>query len=324
MIKILGIGNALVDVLTQVENELVLENLKLPKGSMQLVDAGTSERVSAATAHFKRSRASGGSASNTIHGLAQMGIETAFIGHVGQDETGDFFYNDMVSAGIKPVLFRSETPTGIANAMITPDGERTFATYLGAAVELSASHLDKPLFEGYDMLYVEGYLVQNEELLLRALQLAKEAGLKIVLDLASYNVVEANKALLERVLDNYIDIVFANEEESKAFTGAEPEEALDMLAERCWMAVVKVGSKGSLIKQGETKVTVGTIKVNSVDTTGAGDLFAAGFLYALSNGYTLERAGKVGALLAGRVIELIGPKMDQQRWRAIKEEMQTI
>lgn len=321
MTKILGIGNALVDILTIVNDEQLLEQLMLPKGSMQLVDAVASDNAKQATKHLHKTMASGGSAANTIHGLARLGLSTAFIGHVGNDEIGDFFYNDMVKANIHPHLFRSSTPSGIANAMITPDGERTFATYLGAAIELSASHLSPELFNGYNILYVEGYLVQNEALILKAIELAKQSGLKIVLDLASFNVVEANLDLLNRVMDHSIDIVFANEEEAKAFTGAEPEEAINILASKCDIAVVKIGANGSLIKQGEKTVHVSAIKANPVDTTGAGDLFAAGFLYAYVNGYGLEKAGMLGSLLAGKVIEIIGPKMHPNQWEFIGLEM---
>ena len=203
MTKVLGIGNALVDILTMVEDESLMQALKLPKGSMQLVDGHRCNNIALATKGMRQSKASGGSAANTIHGLARLGVETAFIGHVGNDDTGHFFSSDMQQAGIKPLLFRSATPTGIANGLISPDGERTFATYLGAAIELSAAHLDEALFVGYDYLYVEGYLVQNEALLIKAMELAKTAGLKVVLDLASYNVVEENLNFLNEIIWAY-------------------------------------------------------------------------------------------------------------------------
>lgn len=324
MTKILGIGNALVDILTMVEDEALLATLNLPKGSMQLVDGSTAVLVETTTQNLSKSKASGGSAANTIHGLAILGMETAFIGHVGNDATGDFFRIDMQQANIKPLLFTSDTPTGIANGMITKDGERTFATYLGAAIELSDHHLSKSLFEGYDYLYVEGYLVQNEALLRKAMQLAKESGLKIVLDLASYNVVEANLPLLENLLTNYVDIVFANEDEAKAFTHQEPEKALLALAEKCELAIVKVGAKGSLIKSRTAEAKVEAIKAIANDTTGAGDLFAAGFLYGYLQGFDLDKSGKIGSILAGNVVEVIGPKMDAARWQSIKAQIDAL
>lgn len=315
MAEILGMGNALVDLMTKIDQDEVLEQLQLPKGSMQLVDAEVSNQVAEKTAHFPKMRASGGSAANTIHGLSRLGASTAFVGTIGQDETGDFFCTDMETAGIQPLLFRSKTPTGVAIALVTPDGERTFATHLGAAIELSADHLNEDHFVGHQYFYVEGYLVQNEALLIKALDLAKSAGLTIALDLASYNVVEAKKDFLLKILREYIDIVFANEEEAFAISGLEPQQALDFLSDMCTYAIVKIGAKGALIKHKNEIVQVPAIQVNPIDTTGAGDMFAAGFLYALLKDMSLENAGKAGTILAGNVIEIMGAKMDQNKWQ---------
>lgn len=317
MAEILGMGNALVDLMTKIDRDEVLEQLQLPKGSMQLVDAEVSNQVAVETEQFPKMRASGGSAANTIHGLSRLGASTAFVGTIGQDDTGDFFRKDMEEAGIQAVLFRSETPSGLAIALVTPDGERTFATHLGAAIELSADHLKEEHFFGHQYFYVEGYLVQNEALLIKAMELAKRAGLTIALDLASYNVVEAKKEFLRKILREYIDIVFANEEEAFAISGLEPKKALDFLGDMCAYAVVKVGAKGALIKHNNEYVQVPAIQVNAIDTTGAGDMFAAGFLYALLKGMALEEAGKAGAILAGNVIEVMGAKMDQNKWKQV-------
>lgn len=318
MAKIIGMGNALVDLMTRIDQDEILKQLQLPKGSMQLVDNETSKNVAAQTAQYPKVMASGGSAANTIHGLAKLGVETAFIGTIGQDETGDFFHQDMLASGIFPRLFRSETPSGVAIALVSPDGERTFATCLGAAIELSDTHLEFSHFEGYSYFYVEGYLVQNEPLLLKSLELARKAGLIIALDLASFNVVEAKRDFLLRILNEYVDIVFANEEESRSLVGLSPEEAINELGKMCRIAVVKTGSKGALIAENDTVVHVPAIKANPIDTTGAGDMFAAGFLYAHLHGFPLEKAGFAGTLLAGNVIEVLGAKMDENRWEIIR------
>jgi len=251
-------------------------------------------------------------------------METAFIGNVGKDETGKFFEEDLKNSGIKPVLFYSHSPSGIANGMISPDGERTFGTFLGAALELSADMLSKDNFEGYDILHVEGYLVQNHELLETILKLSKAAGLKVSLDLASYNVVEDNLDFLHDMVKKYVDIVFANEEEAKAFTGKEPEDALNDMSAVTDIAVVKVGSKGSMVKQGETTTYISPIHAHSVDTTGAGDLYASGFLYGLTNELGFEKAGSLGSLLAGTVIEVVGAKFGADKWDEIKKEMKAM
>jgi len=317
MAKILGMGNALVDMLIQIDKDDFLTKNNLPKGGMQLVDWDTANKVLINSKGFERSQASGGSAANTIHGLAKLGVETGFIGKVGKDEIGEFFKNDLLEAGVQPKLAESETKSGVAVALISPDSERTFATYLGAAVEISADDLKEQMFDGYDYFHIEGYLVQNYALIERAVQLAKQAGLKVSLDLASFNVVEENLEFLQRIVEDYVDILFANEEEAKAFTGKEPEEALHKIAEQVEYAIVKIGSKGSLVKHQGKVFSAGVIDAKSMDTTGAGDLFASGFLYSLQKGLDLEEAARIGSITAGNVIEVIGAKMTDDRWKRI-------
>jgi len=321
MKKVLGIGNALVDALNKLKSDDLLKELGLPKGSMQLVDAETSATIQEKSKNLEQEMASGGSAANTIHGLANLGVETAFIGTVGDDEVGNFFINDLTKSGIKPILNISKTASGLANAMISPDGERTFGTYLGAAIELSPDDLKPEQFKGYDILHVEGYLVQNHDLLERILQIAKEQGLEISLDLASYNVVEDNLTFLKKMVEQYVDIVFANEEEAKAFTGKEPEDALNTIAEVAKVAIVKVGSKGSMIKTDNKITNVGVESTEVVDTTGAGDLYAAGFLFGYVNNLSPIKSGEIGALLAGKVIADYGAKISDGDWKEIKSRI---
>jgi sugar/nucleoside kinase (ribokinase family) len=317
MDKILGIGNALVDVMTLIDNDNILEKFSLPKGSMQLVDGEKSALIKAETIGFKRNLASGGSAANTIHGLAMLGVETGFIGSVGKDETGDFFGNDMKRAGVKTFLSRRNSVTGTAVALISQDSERTFATHLGAAVELVSTDLNPDDFKGYNILYLEGYLIFNKALVERACIIAKENNMKVALDLASYNVVEAKLGDFREIIEKYVDIIFANEEESKSFTGLAPYEAVGELSMLCETAIVKVGKDGSIIKRGEQIIKIGTIDVSCVDTTGAGDLYASGFLYGYADRLPLEKCGLFGSVLAGHVIEIVGARMDEARWEKI-------
>lgn len=318
MKNVLGIGNALVDVMKLLPDNKIIHDLGFSPGSMTLVDAGTSKIIKNNTANIKTSLASGGSAANTMHGLAKLGIEAGFIGSVGKDETGDFFEADMKEAGVNTYLLRKRADSGTAVAFVTPDSERTFATYLGAALELNKNDINSKLFAGYDFLYLEGYLITEKELVITACKNAKKNGIKVAIDLASYNVVESFRNEFEEIISEYVDIIFANEEEAKAFTGKDPMEALYQLAEMCEIAVVKVGKEGSMIKRGDEIIKVGTIKVKSKDTTGAGDLYAAGFLYGLCKDESLDRCGAYGSVLAGNVIEVVGPKMDTARWDKIK------
>jgi sugar/nucleoside kinase (ribokinase family) len=324
MNNVLGIGNALVDILIRLENENLLHELNLQKGSMQLVDKNFINLVLSKTKQISNVKASGGSAANTIHGLASLGIETAYIGKVGNDELGDFFLNDMKNNRIKPYLKHSNTETGVASTLITPDSERTFGTYLGAAVELDNTDLNQDFFTGFQYFHLEGYLVLNTSLVETALKIAKAKNMTVSLDLASYNVVEANLDFLRDIVSKYVDIVFANEEEAKAFTGKAPEAALDEIASMCNIAVVKIGKNGSLIKHGNDIYRVGAISANVIDTTGAGDLFAAGFLYGLVKCLSLYQCGHIGALLAGKVIEIMGAKITDCVWDDIKAGVKKI
>jgi sugar/nucleoside kinase (ribokinase family) len=322
MAKVLGIGNALVDLLIQTGNDEILAELNLPKGSMQLVSNETKDLIAKKSNDLTKSMASGGSAANTIHGIARLGTETAFIGTVGKDEVGNFFISDLEKSNIKPLLILSENPSGLASTLISKDGERTFGTFLGAAIELGADNLEEDHFKNYDILHIEGYLVQNHQLIEQALKLAKNNGMKVSIDLASYNVVEDNLDFLKDMVEKYVDIVFANEEEAKSFTGLEPEAALDKIASMAEIAIVKVGKEGSFIKSGDEKIKVGVIDTTVADTTGAGDLYAAGFLHGIVNNKGFEYAGKLGALLAGTVIKNIGAKISDENWEVIHSTME--
>ena len=324
MKKILGIGNALVDIMTRIEDDFFLETIGLPKGSMQLVDNVFVEKLHVQIESLQKSISAGGSAANTINGLANLGVETGFIGVVGEDNMGDYFASDMIKNGITPHLYKSPNKSGVATAFVSPDSERTFATFLGAALELTEMHLDENILKNYDIIHIEGYLVQNYDLIKSIMVKAKACGLKISLDLASYNVVEANLDLLKELVEGYVDIVFANEEEAKAFTGKEPHEALIVISESCEISIVKIGHKGSLIKAKENFHTIGVIPANCIDTTGAGDMYAAGFLYGYVNNMPLEKCGQIGAILAGNVIQVVGSKIENTTWSEIKKLIENV
>lgn len=307
-------GNALVDIIVPLENDEILTQLGLPRGSMQLIFDDKLAAVQKAISGMKVELASGGSAANTIHGLASLSLETGFVGSVSKDNYGEFFEDDLQKKGIKPLLRYSETATGRAHAFVSPDSERTFGTYLGAALELGPQHLNSAMFEGYDWLYIEGYLVQNHDLIETAVKMARQNGLKVALDLASYNVVEDNRSFLESLLKDYVDLVFANEEESKTMTSKEPEQALKVLSSMCQTAVVKIGKKGSLILVDQEITHIESIPARAVDTSGAGDLYAAGFIYGLSKGLNPVKCARIGALISGIVVEYMGPKLPLEAW----------
>jgi sugar/nucleoside kinase (ribokinase family) len=323
--KVLGMGNALVDIMTELPDDRLLEEFDLRKGSMQLVDKDFSNQISGKIRQLKKSEVSGGSAANTICGLAAMGVETAFIGKVGRDRLGEVFEKDLIHNGITPLLQYSSNETGHALALVSPDSERTFATCLGAAVELEPGDLTSEMFRDYTHFYIEGYLVQHHELIRRAVELAVENDLKVVLDLASFNVVEDNLEFLRFLVNEYVDVVFANADEARVFSnGKNPELALSDLAKNCWIAVVKTGKDGSLVQNREQVFHIPASRVNCIDTTGAGDLYAAGFLYGMLNGLNLSLCGEIGSILAGKVIEIIGARIPETTWTEIKDLVKNV
>ena len=180
------------------------------------------------------------------------------------------------------------------------------------------------IFEGYDYFYVEGYLVQNREMIEKALRLASNANLKVCLDLASYNIVEENKEFFQTLISQYVDILFANEEEIRALSGKSPEEGALEIKDQVEQVVIKMGAEGSFCVTGEQMVRIGVRPSNPIDTTGAGDLYAAGFLYGHMRDLSPESCGKIGSILAGRIIELIGAKMDESHWENLRREIQSL
>ena len=325
MDKIIGMGNALVDVLVRIDDDSLLEKLHLPKGSMQLIQEDTLSEIRKYTSGMKIHRSTGGSAGNTVCARAALGANPGFIGKVGQDETGAFFGDTLRQRGVNALLATCDLPSGIASTFISTDGERTFGTYLGAAATLRAEDLSRKMFAGYNYLYIEGYLLQDHDLMLRAVQLAKEEGLQVCLDMASYNVVEAERDFFDQLIVKYVDIVFANESEALAYTGKAPHEALEEIASKCSIAVVKTGKEGSLVKKGTEVIQLLSCPVDNVlDTTGAGDFYAAGFMYGLTCGYSLEKCVQISTILATAVIQEVGTTLPAKKWDEIKLNIESL
>lgn len=323
--QVLGVGNALVDVITVVDDDSLLESFGLPRGSMTLVDADRSKQIYGSTFSEKSEVATGGSVANTMRSMAHLGSGGGYMGKIGHDELGERFKNDFEKCGLSTHLSYSDSSdTGRVMALVSQDSERTMATYLGAAAEMQPNEFSPDVLAAYQYMYMEGYLVFNHGLIQAGVEMAKANGLKVALDLSSFNVVEANLDFLKDLVKNYVDIVFANEEEAKAYTGLAPEEALHAIADECELAVVKLGKEGSLIKQGDAVTRVGTIPAKALDTTGAGDAYAAGFLYGLTQGYSLEVCGKIAALVSGKVVEVMGPNLPEATWKTVKAEIKSI
>lgn len=323
MKNILGFGNALVDALVRIDDDAVLDELSLPKGSMQLVDDERQARIARRMEALRPQYATGGSACNTMLALGNLGDCPGLVGKVGCDAHGELFEQNCRDHGIRPHLLHCDSlPTGVAATFISADGERTFGTHLGAASQLTAEEFDPALLKGYGYVYIEGYLVQNHALILAIVRAARRAGLLVCLDLASYNVVEAERDFFAELIP-LTDIVFANTEEALALTrAATPEAALGAI---CRMAadgataVVKLGKRGAVAQRGSQCAEAAAVPVEPVvDTTGAGDFFAAGFLYAHVRNLSLDVCLQRGNELAGRVIRIIGTALPEADWQAIR------
>ena len=233
MEKIIGIGNALVDILVRLKGDTLLEEMQLPKGGMTLIDEAQQRKFRARMEGLQVEKATGGSAGNAMLALAHLGGNAGFVGKTGKDDLGKFYKENCKKVGIDARLLQCDLPTGVANTFITPDGERTFGTCLGAAATLQANDITPALFEGVSMAHIEGYLVQNHDLMEAICQTAMEQSVQLSLDLASYNVVASDLPFFQHLVQDYIDVVFANEEEAMAFTGkADPMEALRAIGRR--------------------------------------------------------------------------------------------
>ena len=200
MKRVIGIGNALTDVLVNLRNEDILHAHNIERGSMSLVDSALQSDISKEVAGLPHSLSLGGSAGNTIRAMAHLGTEVGFIGKVGNDTTGEFYVEALRNIGVAPYILYSYQRSGKCVSLISADGERTMVTHLGAAADLQPEDIDGNIFDSYDCLYVEGYLVQDHNLIRTAVEQAKAHGLKVAIDLASYNVVEENRDFLRQLV----------------------------------------------------------------------------------------------------------------------------
>ena len=316
---IVGIGSALVDILIH-EDDKFIEKTGASKGGMTLVDSSWIERT-LAMGSGTATIVPGGSACNTIVGIGKLGGQARFVGKCGTDKWGRKYENGLEQQNVDPALLRSDSATGRVLSIITPDAQRTMFTCLGASAETRPEEITARSFEDAAVVHVEGYLLFNPDLIQASLDAAKEAGALISMDLASFTVVEQSLVLLEKLVADYVDILIANEDEARAFTGQSDEElALSALSEKANIAVLKVGPRGSHISNaGETIHIQPMGDGTALDTTGAGDLWAAGFLFGLVNGYPLEKCGQLGSACGYEVCQVVGANIPDEGWERIRK-----
>jgi sugar/nucleoside kinase (ribokinase family) len=309
-LDILGIGNALVDVISH-EHDAFLEEHGLRKGIQALVDAPAAERLYGAMG--SASETSGGSAANTMAGVASFGGEAGFLGRVADDQLGAVYVHDIGAVGVSfPLAAVAEgSPTGRCLIVVTPDAERTMNTFLGAAAEIGPGDVDESVVADADVCYLEGYLFDPPEARLamaKAVAASHRAGQRVALSLSDPGCVERNGPAILDFLDE-VDLLFGNEDELALLFGSDAEAGLAAAALRCDLVVMTRGAAGCVVASGSDRVAVPATPVaNVVDTTGAGDLFAAGFLWGLGGGRSLEDCARLGALAAAEVIAHVGAR----------------
>jgi len=320
----IGVGSPIIDIIAPVK-ESFIHQIGAEKGGMELVDETTFKELLSkiTTATIKTP---GGSAGNTLFALARMGNRTRFLGKTGNCAEGDFYRNQFSILGGSTSGFKiGNVINGQCLSLVTPDGERTFRTHLGAAMSLALEEISIADFEGCNHVHIEGYLLFNNDLIVHILKCAKAANCTVSLDLASFEIVRAGGSLLKELFHVYVDIVFANEAEATAFTGLQgsyPEMA-KTLTEYCDLSVVKVGAEGAHIANRDELIKVEAVPVSKVvDTTGAGDLWAAGFLHGWSRNYSLAQSAKVGAILGAAVVQVQGSALPENVWNACLLEIE--
>ena len=311
-LDIVGIGNAIVDVLTTTDDS-VLERLSLSKGSMTLIDANKAKELYEITTN--RIQRSGGSVANSLACIAQLGGKTAFIGRVRNDELGQIFTKEISTTG---TIFKTPTSSvGPSTArciiFITPDAQRTMCTYLGASVLLEPRDLDFSAVREAKILYLEGYLWDNpaaKDAFIKAAEIAKNAGRKVALSLSDSFCVNRHRESFVKLVENHIDILFANEDEIKAlYKTSSLNTAIEELKKTCDLAAITIGKKGSILISSGKEINIDPfIFGKAIDTTGAGDLYAGGFLKGLADGLKPEISARIGSICAGHIVTQLGSR----------------
>jgi sugar/nucleoside kinase (ribokinase family) len=317
--ELIGVGSPLVDLVLPVDDAFLAKHLEGEKGGMVMVEAKVIERLLAA-ARRQGDRSPGGAAANTTVGCANLGVRAAFIGACGDDELGAYYREALRAQGCEPrLIVQQKLPTGRVLAMVTPDAERTMRTCLGAAAALDPASFTAATFAGARVVVLEGYTLFNHALTRAVAKAAKAAGCALALDFASFEVVKANRAVIEELIAaGRVDLAFANQDEAAMWNMAGPEAALDDLARRVGVVAVKLGKEGALIARGAERVRVPAQTVTAVDTTGAGDAWAAGFLAGWLRGLPLTQCGKLGAQSGAAVVQVMGAQPPREAWLRIK------
>ncbi|MBA3957972.1 MAG: adenosine kinase [Parachlamydiaceae bacterium] len=317
-VEVIGIGAPIIDYILDV-SETFIQQLPGAKGGMTIINHDAFNKI--LNACDPPTLRLGGSSANTVRGLASLGNACAFIGKTGRDEAGKAFYDGLKALGIPMLLKPVEQPTSQVLCLVTPDKERTMRAFLGASTGLTVEDLHPEFFKGVKLVHFEGYNLLNPALIRKAMMLAKKAGARVSLDLGSFEVVKANKGLIAELLTRYVDVVFANQDEVYALTGLKERRAGEVLKDFCSTVVVLMGEHGCWVMRDAHAIHRKAIPVEApVDTTGAGDLFASGFLHGYLQGLSLEECAHYGAMTGAAVVQVKGVELTQEQWSQLRAD----
>ena len=311
-IDLVGIGNAIVDIVTNIDDEFLKRNL-LEKGSMNLINLESSDKILEDCKVIKQ--ISGGSAANTVVSLANLGNNVEFIGRIKDDKFGNFFSKDIKESGTSFDSKYVETRESSAHSiiLITPDAQRTMCTYLGASTEFEPNNINYESIKTSKYLYLEGYLWDSElakQAFIKAAKIAKESKTKIILSLSDSFCVDRHRESFLNLINDFVDILFCNEEELKSlFQLNDLEQCRIEIQSLCELTAITLGERGSLIvNKNKTEIIKPIFLGQAIDTTGAGDVFAGGFIHGLINNLSFNKCGQIGSICAGHIVTQIGSR----------------
>jgi len=317
---IYGIGHALLDILVQADDDFI-KKTGYKKAGMHPIDSGFQRKLLDNLDMKKIRIIPAGAAVNTLMGIANLGGKAFYCGKTGDDKYGKMYKDDLESAGVETQIITSKTPTGSCVTMISPDTERTFFVFLGASQELKSDEINYNPASQSKIIYFTGYEIENpvtRECMMKAISSADKNS-KIAFDLADQGVVKRNKEFLKEFVEKHVDILFANETETKAFLGEATHEAIKDLAKMCEVVVVKLREKGAVLVEKDNLKEIDIFRVKAIDSTGAGDLFAAGFLYGYTKDLPLDLCARIGSFVASKTVSQIGARLEKNLKKEVEE-----
>ena len=313
--EVLGVGTPILDHLIHIDPSYLRSIPGEPYG-MELVDYPEMIKIIENSGSVPKQIA-GGSCCNAIKGLSALGHKCALTGKLGKGQTGEKVIEELQDQHVDPLVFYSDSPTAHVACLITPDGKRTCRTFMGAGSEMGPQDLDPSHFKNVKLVHIEGYSLLSPGLTHQAMEYAKSAGAMISFDMGSFEIIESYRNLLINLIEDYVSILFANEEEAFTLTDKNPENACRELRKMCNIAVVMTGEKGCVAGDLDHQSSYPAFPVKPIDTTGAGDLFASGFLHGVLTQQPLEICAKYGAITGGTVVQHVGAEIPSDSWQDV-------